>query len=129
MTAPTVLIVDDDPLLIALVRHKLQRRGYTVVTAPDGGAGLEAARNSNPEVIVLDIMMPVLDGRSVLQHLRGDPALAKVPVVMLTARGQEEDIVDLLQLGASDYLIKPFSPEELVARIDRLVQKAEKAER
>jgi DNA-binding response OmpR family regulator len=127
MTAPTVLIVDDDPLLIALVRHKLQRRGYAVETAPDGGAGLEAARKLKPEIIVLDIMMPVLDGRSVLQHLREDPALAKVPVVMLSARGREEDIVDLLKLGASDYLIKPFSPEELVARIDRLVRNAEKA--
>lgn len=127
MTAPTVLIVDDDPLLIALVRHKLQSRKYTVVTAPDGGAGLEAARELKPEIIVLDVMMPVLDGRSVLQQIRADPALAKVSVVMLSARGREEDIVDLLKLGASDYLIKPFSPEELVARIDRLVPNAEKA--
>ena len=102
MKAPVVLIVDDDPLLIGLVQHKLKSRGYTVVTAPDGATGLERARELRPDVIVLDIMMPVLDGRLVLQRLREDPGLSDIPVVMLTARAREEDIVDLLQLGARD---------------------------
>jgi DNA-binding response OmpR family regulator len=127
MKGPVVLIVDDDPLLIALVQHKLTSRGYTVATASDGEAGLECARALSPDVIVLDIMMPVLDGRSVLQRLREDPRLSDVPVVMLTAHAREEDIVDLLQLGASDYLVKPFSPEELAARIGRLVLGPERA--
>ena len=121
MTGPLVLIVDDDPLLLSLVRHKLTARGYTVATASDGGTGLESARNLKPDLIVLDVMMPVLDGRAVLQQIREDPALSDVPVVMLTARAREEDIVDLLRVGASDYLAKPFSPEELTARIARLV--------
>ena len=121
MTAPSVLLVDDDPLLLALVRHKLAARGYSVSTATDGGSGLEAARALRPDLIVLDVMMPVLDGRAVLQQIRGDPMLSKVPVVILTARAREEDIVDLLNVGATDYLAKPFSPEELAARIARLV--------
>ena len=121
MTAPVVLIVDDDPLLVSLVQHKLKSRGYTVITSTDGAAGLERARTLKPDIIVLDIMMPVLDGRSTLLRLREDPQFSQTPVVMLTARGREDDIVDLLQLGASDYLVKPFSPEELAARIGRLV--------
>lgn len=125
MTAPVVLIVDDDPLLVSLVEHKLKFRGYTVVTATDGAAGLDRARMLKPDIIVLDIMMPVLDGRSMLLRLREDPQFSQTPVVMLTARGREEDIVDLLQMGASDYLVKPFSPEELAARIGRLVPGAE----
>lgn len=124
MTAPVVLIVDDDPLLVSLVQHKLNVRGYSVVTAADGAAGLERARTLRPDIIVLDIMMPVLDGRSALLRLREDPQFSQTPVVMLTARGREEDVVDLLQLGASDYLVKPFSPEELAARIGRLVTPA-----
>lgn len=127
MTAPVVLIVDDDPLLVSLVQHKLESRGYTVITATDGAAGLEHARTVKPDIIVLDIMMPVLDGRSTLLRLREDPQFSQTPVVMLSARGREEDIVDLLQLGASDYLVKPFSPEELAARIGRLVPGAEGA--
>jgi DNA-binding response OmpR family regulator len=127
MRAPVVLIVDDDPLLVSLVQHKLKSRGYTVVTATDGASGLERARTLKPDIIVLDIMMPVLDGRSTLLRLREDPQFSKTPVVMLTARGREDDIVDLLQHGASDYLVKPFSPEELAARIGRLVPGADGA--
>lgn len=127
MKAPTVLLIDDDPLLIALVQHKLSARGYIVATANDGAAGLECANALHPDLIVLDMMMPVLDGRSVLQRLREDPSLARVPVMVLTARSREEDIVDMLQLGASDYLVKPFSPEELAARIGRLVPSREGA--
>jgi len=121
MKAPVVLIVDDDPLLIALVQHKLTSRGYSVTTATDGVTGIECAKALRPDIIVLDLMMPVLDGRALIQRLRNDPGLADVPVLVLTARGREEDIVDLLNLGASDYLVKPFSPEELTARIGRLV--------
>lgn len=127
MKAPTVLLIDDDPLLIALVQHKLSARGYIVATANDGAAGLECANALHPDLIVLDMMMPVLDGRSVLQRLREDPSLARVPVMVLTARSREEDIVDMLQLGASDYLVKPFSPEELAARIGRLMPSREGA--
>ena len=121
MARPMVLIVDDDPLILALVQHKLTARGYVIATANDGSAGLECARSLHPDLIILDLMMPVLDGRTVLQELRSDPSLVKVPVVILTAKAREEDIVDLLRLGATDYMIKPFSPEELAARISRIV--------
>ncbi len=121
MTQPTVLIVDDDPLVLALVQHKLGARGYKVATANDGGAGLECAQALKPDLIVLDLMMPVLDGRGLLRALRADPNLAKVPVMVLTARGGEQEIVDLFALGATDYLVKPFSPEELAARVSRIV--------
>jgi DNA-binding response OmpR family regulator len=111
-----VLVVDDDPLVVAILEHKLSARGYRVTTASDGVAGLGCARASRPDLIVLDMMMPVLDGRQVLQELRSDDALAAVPVVMLTARRGEGDVA-----GAADYIAKPFSPDELVARVSRLL--------
>jgi len=123
-TKATVLIVDDDPLLLELVEHKLAAHGYRVLTAADGAVGLLRARTDEPDVIVLDIMMPMLDGRQMLQELQADRTLSAVPVVMLTARHGENDVVRALELGAADYLAKPFSPDELVARIDRLVPKA-----
>jgi DNA-binding response OmpR family regulator len=120
MTSSKVLLIDDDPLLLALLRHKLSARGYFVDTAEDGATGLERASAGGPDIIVLDMMMPVLDGRAVLQELRRTPALREVPVVVLTSRAREDDVLDMLRLGASDYLVKPFSPDELTVRIDKL---------
>ena len=117
----TILVIDDDALLIGLVEHKLRARGYNVQTATDGQTGLQLARALRPDLIVLDIMMPGIDGRQVLHELRADPTLAKVPVVMLTARRRESDVVDALALGAADFMSKPFSPDELAARVARLV--------
>jgi DNA-binding response OmpR family regulator len=111
-----VLVDDDDPLVVAILEHKLSAKGYRVTTASDGFAGLGCARASRPDLIVLDMMMPVLDGRQVLQELRSDDTLAAVPVVMLTARRGEGDVV-----GAADYIAKPFSPDDLVARVSRLL--------
>jgi DNA-binding response OmpR family regulator len=118
---PTVLVVDDDPLLVDLVTHKLRSRGYRVESAADGRAGIERARALSPDLIVLDHMMPMLDGREVLRELRADAVLAAVPVVMLTARRGENDIIDALALGAADFIAKPFSPDELAARVARLL--------
>jgi DNA-binding response OmpR family regulator len=117
----TILVVDDDPLLVMLLQHKLGVRGYRVLSANDGAKGLDLARSQRPNLIVLDMMMPVLGGRQMLQELRLDPDLAKTPVIMLTALRGERDVVDALQLGAADYLSKPFIPDELIARITRLV--------
>ena len=116
-----VLLIDDDPLILALLSHKLNARGFVVDTAEDGATGLERASTGRPDLIVLDMMMPVLDGRAVLQELRRDPALRETPVIVLTSRSREADVVDMLRLGASDYLVKPFSPDELTVRIERLV--------
>lgn len=118
---PTVLICDDDPLLIELMEFRLKARGYQVVTASDGAQALKAAADAEPELIVLDAMMPQMDGFEVLTRLKADERLGAIPVVMLTARKSERDIVSALDRGADDYLVKPFIPEELIARLSRLL--------
>lgn len=124
MSGPNILICDDDDLLLELLQHRLGARGYRVMLARDGREAIEQARKQQPDAVVLDAMMPVVDGYQVLRRFREDPALAKVPIIFLTARKQEEDIVEALKLGASDYLAKPFIPEELLARLSRLLIQA-----
>lgn len=111
---PVILVIDDEPNILNLVRAYLEAEGYTVHTATDGVNGLEAARAHHPDLIVLDIMLPGLDGLDLLQELRRD---SDVYVIMLTAKSEETDKIAGLALGADDYLTKPFSPRELVARI------------
>lgn len=118
---PKILVVDDDELLRDLLEFKLRSRGYEVELAEDGEAALEAASASPPDLIVLDGMMPGLDGFQVLQRLADGGATREVPVIMLTARRQEQDVVAGLSLGAQDYLVKPFLPDELVLRIQRIL--------
>ena len=120
MAKTVVLVADDDPLLRSILEHKLSRAGYTVALAEDGQAALEQARGLRPAVVVLDAMMPILDGFEVLRRLKSDDDTRGLTVVMLTALKRQEDIVSALQLGAADYLPKPFNPDELVARLARL---------
>ena len=118
--AHKVLVVDDEPVLLQTVRSYLEQEGYDVRTARDGQAALQEARAFQPDLIVLDIMLPGLDGLEVLRRLRsGDaaPGLRTVYVIVLTARADEMDRVLGLELGADDYVTKPFSPRELVARV------------
>ncbi|HZF43280.1 MAG TPA: response regulator [Sphingomonadaceae bacterium] len=115
---PTILIADDDELLAALVQFKLEAAGHRVVVARDGAAALAQVSRQRPDLVVLDAMMPVLTGSEVLARLKGDPATASVPVIMLTARRAQDDVVSALRAGAADYLTKPFIPEELVARVE-----------
>ncbi|HEV8026387.1 MAG TPA: response regulator [Stellaceae bacterium] len=117
----SILLVDDDPLLRTLVEHKLRLRGFEVISAESGEEGLKQASARRPDVIVLDAMLPELDGFEVLQRLQEDAATQSIPVIMLTARKQETDIVSALSKGARDYLVKPFLPEELVMRIRNLL--------
>ena len=119
--AKRVLVCDDDPLLVDLLEFRLAGRGYEVVIARDGSEALRRIEEGRPDAIVLDAMMPVMDGYEVLRRLRENPASADIPVIMLTARRQERDIVGALELGANDYIVKPFIPEELVARLGRLL--------
>lgn len=119
MSKPLVLIADDDPLLRQILEHKLATSGYRVVAVEDGRAALDAAAEK-PSVIVLDAMMPVMDGFETLRRLKADPNLKAITVVMLTALKRDEDIVSALKLGAADYLAKPFNPDELVVRLQRL---------
>jgi DNA-binding response OmpR family regulator len=116
-----ILVCDDDPLLVDLLDYRLTSRGYDVIIARDGGEALARLQEAAPDAIVLDAMMPVADGFEVLRRIREDEALAAIPVIMLTARKQERDIIEALELGASDYIVKPFIPEELVARLGRLL--------
>lgn len=121
MAASRILIADDDPLLRALLVHRLSADGYEVSTAQDGGEALAAIREEAPDLIVLDALMPVMDGFEVLRRVKS-AGLSGAPVIMLTALKREQDIVGALQLGAADYLVKPFIPDELSQRVRRLLQ-------
>jgi DNA-binding response OmpR family regulator len=121
-----ILVCDDDDLLVDLLRYRLSTRGYQVSAARDGGEALERLAEDKPDAVVLDAMMPVVDGFEVLRRIREQPATANLPVVMLSARKQERDIVGALELGASDFVVKPFIPEELIARLARLLGEEDK---
>ncbi|MHB0871620.1 MAG: response regulator [Chloroflexota bacterium] len=120
-----VLVADDDRKTVELVRLYLERDGYQVVTAYDGRCALEAARQQRPDLLVLDLMMPELDGLDVCRLLRAE---SKVPIIMLTARTTEGDRIAGLDLGADDYVTKPFSPGELVARVRAVLRRVAEQE-
>jgi two-component system alkaline phosphatase synthesis response regulator PhoP len=118
----TILVIEDEPQIAALVRDYLEHAGFAVVLAGDGAAGLAAARSRRPEAVVLDLGLPAIDGLDIIRALRRD---SSVPIVVLTARGDEADRVAGLELGADDYVVKPFSPRELVARIRAVLRRVE----
>ena len=122
----TILVVEDEPQIAALVRDYLQNAGFAVLQAADGSSGLTLARTRQPDAIVLDLGLPVVDGLDVVRALRRD---STVPIVILTARGDETDRVTGLELGADDYVAKPFSPKELVARVRAVLRRVEAAAR
>lgn len=119
--APKILIADDEPLLIELLEFRLSARGYETVVAHDGRDALAKLEDAQPQAVVLDMMMPVYDGLEVLRRMRASEAFAETPVIMLSARRSESDVVGALNLGADDYLIKPFLPEELLVRLAKLL--------
>jgi two-component system alkaline phosphatase synthesis response regulator PhoP len=120
----TILIVDDEPKMIKLARDYLAQAGYSVLTATDGAAAVSASRAAKPDLIVLDLGLPTMDGLDVTRAIRKD---SNVPIIMLTARGEESDKLVGLELGADDYMTKPFSPKELVARVRVVLRRAEGA--
>ncbi len=124
--ARKILIVEDERDILELVTHYLQKEGYRVLSATDGPAGLSAAQRERPDLIVLDLMLPGMDGLELCRKLRADTGRSLVPVIMLTAKAEETDRVVGLELGADDYLTKPFSPKELVARVKALLRRAER---
>jgi two-component system phosphate regulon response regulator PhoB len=123
----TILVIDDEPELVKLLDYNLTKAGYLVISARDGESGLAAARKHAPDAIILDIMMPGLDGWEVCKRLRQDPATSVLPLLMLTAKGEEGDRVLGLELGADDYLTKPFGVRELIARVKALLRRLEAA--
>ena len=117
-----ILLAEDDPQIARLVKFKLEKEGFHVTWVEDGQQVLERVRREAFDLILLDGMMPHLDGFQTLEALRQDKAFSAIPVVMLTAKGQERDVQKGLELGASDYILKPFNPQELATRVKRLLE-------
>ncbi len=124
MTAERILVVDDEPALLELVDYNLREAGYIVVTAKDGASALAEVRRQKPDLILLDVMLPDVSGTEVCRRLRRDADTARIPIMMLTARGQEIDRVVGFELGADDYVVKPFSPRELALRVQAVLRRA-----
>jgi DNA-binding response OmpR family regulator len=118
-----VLIIEDDRDIVELVRYNLSQEGFDLSSASDGIAGLTQVRKSQPDLLLLDLMLPKMPGLEVCREIRRDPALNRLPILMLTARGEEADRVVGLEMGADDYVTKPFSPRELVARVKALLRR------
>jgi len=125
---PRLLIIEDEPAIVRVLQYNLEQAGYRVVVAGDGVEGLEKARRWKPALVILDLMLPEMDGFSVCRQLRADEATAHIPILMLTARGQEMDKITGLELGADDYLTKPFSPREVAARVKAILRRVQRLE-
>ena len=117
----TVLVVEDEPNLLAALKYTLEREGYDALSADNGETGLRLARERSPDIVILDVMLPALDGFEICRLLRRE---SSVPIIMLTARGEEMDRVVGLELGADDYVTKPFSMRELLARIRNMLRRS-----
>lgn len=116
-----ILVCDDERHIVRLIQVNLERQGYQVVTAYDGKEGLEKVRSEKPNMMVLDVMMPYMDGFEVLKTLRRDPDTENLPVIMLTAKAQDKDVFEGYHYGADMYLTKPFNPMELVTFVKRIL--------
>src|SRR5262245_31153258 len=123
-TGRPILVVDDDAKIVRLVRTYLERDGFPVLTASDGPAALDAIERHRPALVVLDLMLPELDGRAVIRAVRGDDEAAATPILVLSARGSTIDRIAGLEDGADDYLPKPFSPAELVLRVKSILRRS-----
>ncbi|MCF6248549.1 MAG: response regulator transcription factor [Desulfobacula sp.] len=126
MSKETILIVDDEEDIIELIKYNLKNEGYTILTAQTGEVAIKIAKQSQPDLMVLDLMLPGIDGLEVTRYLRNNEYTTDMPIVMLTAKGEESDIVAGLELGANDYISKPFSPKVLIARIRAILRRRRK---
>ena len=118
---PVVLAADDDEDILALVTFRLERSGYSVLQARDGAEALELARAKKPDLAVLDVMMPKMDGFELTRRLRAEEATSRMPIILLTARAQDADVQQGFDAGADDYIRKPFSPQELRSRVQAIL--------
>lgn len=123
MAKERILVVDDEEDILELVRFNLAREGYPVICTASGEDALKIARKEHPDLIVLDLMLPGIDGLDVAKTLKNEPKTRDIPIIMLTAKGEEADIVTGLELGADDYVTKPFSPRILVARVRAVLRR------
>ena len=120
----TLLLIDDDPNLILLVKDYLEFRGYSVITAENGREALDILTGNSPDMIICDVMMPEMDGYAFVEHVRSNPETEWIPVLFLSAKGQSQDRVKGLNTGADVYMVKPFEPEELVAQVESSLKQA-----
>jgi two-component system phosphate regulon response regulator PhoB len=118
-----IVVIEDEADILEVLQYNLKREGYTVIASRDGEEGLDSVRRENPDLVLLDLMLPGLDGLEVCKRLQADPVTANVPVIMVTAKGEETDVVSGLQIGADDYVTKPFSPKELLARVKAVLRR------
>ena len=121
---PRILVIDDDKQIVRLVRSYLEQAGYHVLTASDGETALHSIRHDDPDLVVLDLMLPDLDGWEITRIIRSDASLAGLPIVMLTARVEDTDKIVGLEIGADDYIAKPFNPREVVARVRAVLRRS-----
>ena len=124
MPAATVLVVDDDPVIQKLLQVNFELEGYKVITASDGVEGLARAQADHPDAIILDIMMPRMNGLEVARALKADPSTDAIPVLLLSAKAQASDVAIGMEIGADDYITKPFDPAELLERVGDLLKGA-----
>jgi two-component system phosphate regulon response regulator PhoB len=126
---PKILIAEDEPDMLSLVSANLRNAGFEILAVEDGAAAIQVAREQTPQLLILDLMLPKLSGLEVCRALKADPTTSKMPIIMLTAKGEEIDRIVGLELGADDYVTKPFSPRELVLRVQSVLRRAIKAEK
>lgn len=119
---PKVLIVDDEPHIVKLVSFTLRNHGFEVVDAQDGSVAVEVARRERPDLIVMDVMMPLVDGHEACRRLKADPETASIPVLMLSAKGQSHEVSAGLDSGATEYVCKPFTPSELLGKVTDMIE-------
>ncbi len=124
MASQTIVVVEDEPDILEVLSYNLRRSGFNVSSAQDGAKGLELVRQSAPDLVVLDLMLPSMDGLDVCRFLKKDDQTRHIPVIMLTARSEESDIVLGLGVGADDYIAKPFSPHEFIARVKAVLRRS-----
>jgi len=116
-----IVLAEDEPQIARLTKFKLEKEGYEIIWEDNGGSAFESVKAHKPDLVLLDVMMPVMDGYQVLKKIKEDEELKHIPVIMLTAKGQERDIIKGLDLGSADYVVKPFRPAELAARVKKIL--------
>jgi two-component system phosphate regulon response regulator PhoB len=117
------MVIEDEPDILEVMQYNLSREGFAVSTARDGESALRLVRDAAPDIVLLDLMLPGLDGLEVCRQMRGDPLTRGIPLIMVSAKGEESDVVLGLGLGADDYIVKPFSPKELIARVKAVLRR------
>ncbi|MBO6556010.1 MAG: response regulator [Pseudomonadales bacterium] len=123
MNRSKIVVIEDEPDIVEVVSYNLKREGYSVLSVDRGDEGLNLIRNQSPNLVILDLMLPGMDGLSICQQMKSDPIVRDIPVIIISAKGEESDVVIGLELGADDYLSKPFSPRELLARVKAVLRR------